>query len=248
VYPEYLTDLKIMFCPSAADFAYGHSSPDELIDCTLDASGYPRGTWCAGTRAPDEEDPLMRNPGDPGFGGIDMELAVPGGGYFYNGWAAAESIDTWVSWAAWRENYGGWGANFFPVRDQDWNMGDVSESEFLAMTEWRRESTLAVDPSFTFTTVPVGNGGTPYGTIYRLREGIERFMITDINNPAGSAMAQSDLAIMWDWVAPNRYELNLFNHIPGGVNILFMDGHVEFVRYPHASQHPVTVASTFEYL
>lgn len=23
-----------------------------------------------------------------------------------------------------------------------------------------------------------------------------------------------------------------FNHIPGGANILFMDGHVEFVTYP----------------
>jgi prepilin-type processing-associated H-X9-DG protein len=25
-----------------------------------------------------------------------------------------------------------------------------------------------------------------------------------------------------------------FNHIPGGANILFMDGHVEFVKYPAA--------------
>jgi len=24
----------------------------------------------------------------------------------------------------------------------------------------------------------------------------------------------------------------LFNHIPGGCNVLFMDGHVEFIRYP----------------
>ena len=23
-----------------------------------------------------------------------------------------------------------------------------------------------------------------------------------------------------------------FNHVPGGANVLFMDGHVEFIRYP----------------
>ena len=29
-----------------------------------------------------------------------------------------------------------------------------------------------------------------------------------------------------------------FNHIPGGSNVLFMDGHVEFVFYP--SKFPIT--------
>jgi len=37
-------------------------------------------------------------------------------------------------------------------------------------------------------------------TIYRLREGIERFFISDINNPAASAKAQSDIAIVQDEV------------------------------------------------
>jgi prepilin-type processing-associated H-X9-DG protein len=26
-----------------------------------------------------------------------------------------------------------------------------------------------------------------------------------------------------------------FNHIPGGGNMLFLDGHVEFVKYPQAA-------------
>jgi prepilin-type processing-associated H-X9-DG protein len=30
------------------------------------------------------------------------------------------------------------------------------------------------------------------------------------------------------------------NHIPGGCNVLYMDGHVEFVRYP--GETPVSVA------
>ena len=76
-------------------------------------------------------------------------------------------------------------------------------------------------------------------TVYRLKEGIERFFITDINNPAGSAQSQSELPVMWDgahWFgddyAPSIIGTAAFNHIPGGANVLYMDGHVTFVRYP----------------
>ena len=74
----------------------------------------------------------------------------------------------------------------------------------------------------------LGNGGGD--TVYRLREGIERFLITDINNPAQTAMAQSNLAIMFDQFA-NAGAIHYFNHIPGGCNVLYLDGHVEFIRY-----------------
>ena len=90
---------------------------------------------------------------------------------------------------------------------------------------------------------PDGALGTGGGsTHYRLKEGIERFLITDINNPAGSAMGQSELPIMCDVVAGDMSAeidwlegwnaIVLFNHVPGGANVLYMDGHVEFQRYP----------------
>ncbi len=74
-----------------------------------------------------------------------------------------------------------------------------------------------------------GNGGTT--TVYRLREGIERFMITDINNPSASAQAQSNIFIMLDQLGTGGTAV-WFNHIPGGCNVLYLDGHVEFIRYP----------------
>jgi prepilin-type processing-associated H-X9-DG protein len=62
-----------------------------------------------------------------------------------------------------------------------------------------------------------------------LREGIERFFITDINNPAASAQAQSEITVMYDQAGT---DVENYNHIPGGANVLFMDGHVEFIKYP----------------
>ena len=65
--------------------------------------------------------------------------------------------------------------------------------------------------------------------LYRLREGIERFFITDINNPAASAQAQSEIPVMFDMASSTAGE---FNHIPGGENVLYMDGHVSFLKFP----------------
>ena len=67
------------------------------------------------------------------------------------------------------------------------------------------------------------------GIAYRLREGIERFLITDINNPAASASAQSTLPIFWDGISGE--EASHFNHVPGGCNVLYLDGHAEYLRY-----------------
>ncbi|MBX3179398.1 MAG: hypothetical protein KF886_18740 [Candidatus Hydrogenedentes bacterium] len=74
--------------------------------------------------------------------------------------------------------------------------------------------------------VPLPGG---YDRAPRLREGVERFFITDINNPGASAVAQSNLAIMLDNIADAAES---FNHVPGGANILFADGHVAFYKYP----------------
>lgn len=70
-----------------------------------------------------------------------------------------------------------------------------------------------------------------FGGSRRIRDGFERFEITDINNPAGSAEAASTIFVMWDDTENSRN----MNHIPGGANVLYMDGHVEFVKYPGKS-------------
>ncbi len=89
------------------------------------------------------------------------------------------------------------------------------------------------------TYVAQGNNGGD--KISRLREGTERFLIT-VNNAAGSAKAQSLIALMWDHIeaaqpsAPSGTQR--FNHIPGGSNVLYLDGHVKFVKFP-SDEFPV---------
>lgn len=81
--------------------------------------------------------------------------------------------------------------------------------------------------------VQLGTGNSD--TLLRLREGIERFMITDINNPAASAKAQSEVVVMWDTIASGEGDpggIELYNHLPGGSNALYLDGHVKFNKYP----------------
>ena len=58
--------------------------------------------------------------------------------------------------------------------------------------------------------------------IRRLQEGVERYFIMDIHNPAGAAMIQSKLPVF----------IERPGHHDDQINVLFMDGHVERLTYP----------------
>ena len=51
-------------------------------------------------------------------------------------------------------------------------------------------------------------------------------------------MAQSEVPVALDVLCDGQYidplygGVKKFNHVPGGSNVLYMDGHVEFIRYP----------------
>ena len=85
-----------------------------------------------------------------------------------------------------------------------------------------------------------GNGNGGGETVYRLREGIERFLITNINNAAQSAQAQSTVFIMLDTIST---QVEDFNHVPGGANVLYLDGHVDYLRYSENGEGPVNGVS-----
>lgn len=81
-----------------------------------------------------------------------------------------------------------------------------------------------LDSPLEYTHEELGDIAIP-----RLREGVERFLITDINNPGASARAQSEMFVLFDPISDHFSQY--YNHIPGGANVLYMDGHVQFQKY-----------------
>jgi prepilin-type processing-associated H-X9-DG protein len=75
--------------------------------------------------------------------------------------------------------------------------------------------------------------------VHPLRQGIERTLITDIDAPWRGWRSDSSVPIAFDHVSTNSV---YFNHVPGGANILYMDGHVEFATYPQIDLYPLTRA------
>jgi prepilin-type N-terminal cleavage/methylation domain-containing protein/prepilin-type processing-associated H-X9-DG protein len=220
LYPEYLTDINIHFCPSArtAGQKADYIEPPDCYAC--DETGRFNPDYLGQT------DSYYYLPW-AGYQDIAVELAfIAGLEYVFFAWENADPA-CWES----QECTAGLIDVDLPLTN-DWVVGAYEWAlENLYTTAWYE---VFGPDSYAFPPVPRGNAGGD--VIYRLREGIERFMITDINNPAGSAMAQSELAVMHDMVmsGENNWETQelFFNHVPGGGNVLYMDGHVEFQRYP----------------
>lgn len=83
-------------------------------------------------------------------------------------------------------------------------------------------------PTTTFTTLGTGGGKI----LYRLRNGLSKMLVTDVNNETESRGSESQIPVMFDLVSTDTYR---FNHVPGGANILYMDGHVQWEKYPSPS-------------
>ena len=220
LYPEYLTDPMIVFCPSDAELGEAIDSAkddnDEWCFGYADAHGgtcarsvdssYGYLGWVLDRTTCDEVQPLLSF---PIMGTVASMLGVPAD-------ILNADVPTQVGWvfdqiftAALPYLSGPIPDGLLRIADEDIDLADAGASGY-------------------------GNGGGD--TVYRLREGIERFMITDINNPAASAKAQSEIWIMFDQLATNP---SAYNHIPGGANVLYLDGHVDFLRYGLCEEAPV---------
>ena len=197
IYPEYLTDLNLLFCPSSAE---DHSS---LLE--------PGGEWVDD----DGNVVLERLDGDPRTGLFDTSMGIRPAdrSYVYVGWTVPDNA--WLIPVVWGQGF--FLGAYFDLVVEPWMSADYDTVE-------KRN-----DEDFSFTHM--GNATIEAGTeltLRRLREGVERFMITDINNPGAASVAQSELPVMWDKIGT---QVDMFNHVPGGANVLYMDGHVAYNRW-----------------
>ena len=194
IYPEYLNDPSIIFCPSDAT--------NSMSD--LETPGLGRANF---------SEPCKES--HRGERAIDAS-------YCYFGWVfdQVDSTDPYEE----DISFGGW----IDLSQCPAQIAWLAIERFVpALTdEYLLKERADGDSNIGAYRPGSGNGGGDI--IYRLREGIERFLITDINNAGATSKAQSDIFIMFDIVSDQPKG---FNHVPGGCNVLYMDGHVDFVKY-----------------
>jgi prepilin-type N-terminal cleavage/methylation domain-containing protein/prepilin-type processing-associated H-X9-DG protein len=207
IYPEYLTDAKILVCPSDAG-----TKADDVLNPV--------------TKQPDIALPCQQP---------DRGMQLADASYLYLGWLfdKAGSTDPQVDMKTVP----------IPGLNGTGTGPDQVVSTILQVAMpfiLSRDNGKADDDADLNNSTPakptLGNGGGPI--VYRLREGVERFLITDINNAGASAKGQSQIWIMGDMIG---IDASLYNHIPGGSNILYLDGHVEFGRYEKLGPAPVNM-------
>ncbi len=224
IYPEYLNDPDVWLCPS-------------------DADARRRGQLKEGIKYAWELSSVYPAPLNSYIFGVMLRYGIHSNSYIYWGWVAVQNDDAAVNYgfgslAGCLQKYG---TQVPPIGSAE----NISPFNYLYPTDqdidWSNSALDAVGIA-PYVGGDARNAGTGSGsTSYRLREGIARFLITDINNPAASAKAESEVPVMFDvfndaitfanpsWGVP--VGVARYNHIPGGSNVLYMDGHVEFKRY-----------------
>lgn len=222
-YPEYLSDPSIAFCPSDSN-----GSEIRELGAKID------GEYC-----------FDRMRGSNYKDGRDECASAIDASYSYCGWVFDRGDDADPSQPFDSSDpliavidtlgYGGYvppDNAYCPIQLYGALMALLNECVTELGDPYGINKVVDSDVTLTDEYEGYGNGGSG-NTIYRFREGVERFMITDINNPASSAMAQSTLFLMWDQASTN---LSAYNHVPGGGNVLYMDGHVSFLKYPREGE------------
>ena len=201
LYPEYLTDLHVDLCPS-----------------DIDGVGYiENGGWHVA--------------GDPKLPIQPCDVGARS--YIYNAWLTTEE-----SYLVPGADPGAGAATDLPgligagIIDGNFVQAIINMATAVVvdpLTVLGGGGTLAQADAASLAVVDrdLAISGKP--AALRVREGIERFLITDINNAAGSAKAQSTIVIQYDGIESDTSD---YNHVPGGANALYMDGHVEFIKFP----------------
>ena len=96
-------------------------------------------------------------------------------------------------------------------------------------------------------TMAGGHGTAGSDTFYRVNVGVGRFFVADINDPAASAVADSEIPVMFDSVSQGG-DLRPNHFTPFGGNVLYLDGHVGWTEFKDNDLKPPYSTLLLEYL
>ncbi len=271
IYPDYWNDVNIKFCPSdsralggtRAEIMTPNGQLEDFIQTAIDAG--PNGKPCLMV--------LLGIPNSYAYAGYVMTSAAHIAFSFncivqqwaYYPWEAYwfTTTDTPMpgleplngACMGWVSANNPWANHYISIK-----AGEPWEKPVMSLDTMAAVNPGGADYWRAFNTTGAGryddDGVSPMPTEYRrIKEGIERFYITDINNPAAGATSESSIWVMMDAWAEYRavYDVDFgggnsvvnFNHVPGGSNVLYMDGHAEFIRY--GQKVPVMASSSASY-
>ncbi len=249
IFPEYLTDPKVLICPSDSGVAGDV--------WTNQALSLEQGT---------QEIQGLMGQGLANGNCLLAHLSISRS-YCYFGYAVTHGATARLAWKATEavriaakadpsqyvalDMGSGCPYNDFTYDD---GKGNVETGVYQVATPMPEEANLAGTAKAHELVVGFDASGAEIAgpeTAHHLRDGVERFLITDINNPAASASSQSALPVLIDaWGTSKKVDNSVdasmgaaiatFNHVPGGANVLYMDGHVDFLKYAgQAGRFPV---------
>ncbi len=232
--PKYLVQPGIAFCPAMLLPPAGWNDPSMGYGYP-EISGYRRGiepSWA--------DDPL-----DSPVRELAREMRDQG--------IAQAQADKWCRdnnpendrFCYWRMltgsyNYWGWAVRAEQVANAD----DMYEMGRIIDNDLDEPSTLnpGCNVSRRFQDLEVTLPKFGKTDIRYFREGVERFAITDLQNPAIASQARARQALMWDRTEPNpdvtAANTKVWPHPTMAANVLFMDGHVELTAYPQLENGP----------
>jgi prepilin-type N-terminal cleavage/methylation domain-containing protein/prepilin-type processing-associated H-X9-DG protein len=212
-YPEYLTDPAILLCPSAPG--------NKGVEGSFNSADSMPSVWNGQSYAATLSVPNTEF--------YPCEVDTISSNYFYLGWALHIPGITDDPHKFLSRDSGSLFAEMQSYFGTKPGLDPNLVSNLLTVLLYLVQTIQSPDPMMLDQDIK------PQGvdmTLYRLREGIERFFITDINNAGASNIAQSQLAVAADTISSDPSDGQAFNHVPGGSNVLYMDGHVEFLKYP----------------